>query len=278
MKNNKFENFNELFIDNLYKLKVMNDLMKKGLVPVIRNGKLIMYSVRLNEKFDDLRKSILKELSEIYTLYGIFDMYNIAHFNSAWSHVISLNQMTLSDVQKYRLRFEKKGKNINEYLTTEGVNLSSYDNIDECVYDYLIKSGFKACTIEEYPRIYQIMNEIGESINLDFITDYLCQFVSIDYNYSDEIVVSTKSAGISSNETFKEKNLSIEQRIELLKELYNCFEISKLKDYRLSSHRFETLELARRNTEIINTEGFQSLINTVVSNKKTFKNKIKVKK
>lgn len=130
------------FTGDLNKSKTMNDLMQKGLVPVIENEELVVYSVKLNDKFYKLRKFILKELSEICTLQGIYDTSSNLYFNSATRQIISCKAMSKTQIEQYILQFE-----------------------NESLRDFLRTKNLKEITIKKYPKLYQIMNGMKESIN-----------------------------------------------------------------------------------------------------------------
>ena len=265
----KFENdlliFNEM-MHGFEKADIMNEIKTRRIVPIIRNGKLAYLQVNINENFYDLKHRILNDLSINYTIYGIYDVYNVHFFNTPYSAFESLRPITLEDAKKYRL---------SEGLSSN-YDISKYKSVDDEVYHYLNNNGFKACTIKNYPRLYQIMNVIEDKIDLAFIIKYLCQYIKIDYDYCDkfEYRVVHNDELMNGFETSKEKLLSEEERIQLLNELFNCFDICDCKKINYIKDREVVLKLAKRNTDIINSNGFKSLMSNIIPN---IKNKLKVR-
>ena len=264
MNMNAFENdlnFFKKMSDEFDKSSIINKIMEQGIVPIINNGRLVFYQIKPNSIFNDLKNELKTNLSEFYTIYGVYDVYNVHSFNTPSSHFVSLRSITLDDAKKY-----------------QGFNKLSEDKGNdklESVYNYLMKNGFKACTIQNYPRLYQIMNAIEEKIDLDFMTKNLCKYINTDYNYDDVIKVEilSKNYIVSDWETSKEEELNKDERVEMLNKLYNCFNIYKLDNYDYKENKQLVLDFARRNTDILNSEGFKALADSI-----TPKGKVMIKK
>lgn len=262
---NAFENnlnFFKKMSNEFDKSSIINQIMEQGIVPIIDNDKLVFYQIKPNSNFYDLRNKLKNDLSEFYTIYGVYDVYNVHSFNTPSSQFVSLRSITLEDAKKY-----------------QGFNKLSEDKGNdklESVYNYLLKNGFKACTIQNYPRLYQIMNVIEEKIDLDFIAKKLCKYINTDYNYDDVIkveILSKKNYLVSDWETSKEEELNKDERVEMLNKLYNCFNIYKLDNYDYKENEQLILDFARRNTDILNSEGFKVLTDSVSP-----KSKVMIKK
>ena len=140
---NAFENdlnFFKKMSDEFDKSSIINKIMEQGIVPIINNGRLVFYQIKPNSNFNDLKNELKTNLSEFYTIYGVYDVYNVHSFNTPSSHFVSLRSITLDDAKKY-----------------QGFNKLSEDKGNdklESVYNYLMKNEFKACTIQNYPRLY----------------------------------------------------------------------------------------------------------------------------
>lgn len=248
---NTFEgdlNFFNKMIADFDEASIINEIMKQGIVPIINNSKLVSYQIKPNSKFDELKNSLLNELSEFYTIFGVYDIYNVHIFNTSYSHFVSLAPISIEDAKRYQCFNELSEDVGNDKL--------------EFVYNYLKSEGFKACTIQNYPRLYQIMNLMNEKIDLDIIAKTLCKFINTDYDYNDVMttkILSKTSDFVSDWETSKEEKLTLDQRIEMINKLYSCLDITKLDNYDYKDNKELVLSFACRNTEILNSVGFRDL-------------------
>jgi len=84
-----------------------------------------------------------------------------------------------------------------------------------------------------------------------------------NYNYADTLTVY----GINSNETSKERDLSKNEKINYIKEIIESLDIKEFDSRIYGFDKDILIELAKRNTDIISTEGYNELSRILSKNK-----------
>ena len=122
----------------------------------------------------------------------------------------------------------------------------------------------------KYSKLYQLMESMEKCIDLSIIIGCLCEYLSINYNYANTLTVY----GINLNETSKEKKVYQKiKKIDCTRKLIESLDF-EIVDSRIYGFDKDILiELTKRNTEIISTEGYNELSRILSKNKSKILNK-----
>lgn len=174
--------------DELRKSSIINEIISGGFMPIIKNDDIIVFRVKKTPEFCKLKSSIFEELSEEVIYKGFYNMQNVFYFNTLSSHFVSLNMITREDIKEYRFDYEKNGRSIVQLLIDEKCYIDEF-NIDESLYNYLVKNQYHICKVMKYSKLYQLMKSMDKGIDLNIIIGCLCEYLDINYNYADTLTV-----------------------------------------------------------------------------------------
>ncbi len=229
-------------------LIVINELENRKIFPIIEEEKLVFNKIcynfdddffkYLDEKLGIMHKNI-EEYSDIKEKTYLLDMFGI---NKLEEKIIGYYEFV-----------ELADKN-SEYQKFFKMMSNSYSR-------NIKKYKFKIITYIEHPKIYLIIKSMIDSFDLSKIYLNLCQFLYLDNNLLND---KTYLYQVCKDFNKKEKNLSIGEKKELINLIYSKINIDKITEFDLNIDN-EIInickDIAKRNTNILNTQVFRSILN-----------------
>lgn len=260
-------------------------LRKKSLVPILKDGKLYIYKIIIDQEFSTLRK---KYEANFYDSYKVLQL-NDHEFNASFSEkMIDHHQPSVSELVEYlglndiATRKEFWEKNAQEVEVKVQIDKEMYakcyrkEEPDE-VFKRVAKS-YLVCVLKRKSKLSAIMDLIENNhyFNLDFIASTMCQFFNlgtVNFSASTKDTLKENEAKIRSmSYSDKEKELWDKDKIAIVKEIYNSLnimcifseEIDKISDFRMQlMENCETdnikdviINFATHNSDILENSAF----------------------
>ncbi len=280
--------FNEDF-DNRKKIDFFNSLRKDGLLALISNDYINMYKVKSNDKLEKLILDIKNNFDEIYSILFIRDdkfMNEVINnsYNPFFKNMVSYHPTTKEEIYDYYDLFDKS--NIDKFYEENSISIENNLVIDDKMSTTILKKesidetinriadNRVTCLFKKNSKLAEILLSIDNYFNLDFIAQIVCQFLnSIDVDFS-----SNQFKSLDSNEdrimlmkyTVKENSLSYEEKIMIVKDILNAFDIeciySKKVEELLNTDNQLLLEYAKHNTYILENSEFTKIYNEIINN------------
>lgn len=280
--------FNEDF-DNRKKIDFFNSLRKDGLLAFIDNDYINMYKVKSNDKLEKLILDIKNRFDEIYSILFIKDDKFMnetinSSYNPFFKNMVSYHPTTKEEIYDYYGLDDKS--NMDKFYEENSISIENNLVIDDKMSTTILKKesidetinriadNRITCLFKKNSKLAEILLSIDNYFNLDFIAQIVCQFLnSIDVDFS-----SNQFKSLDSNEdriklmkyTSKENSLSYEEKIRIIKEILNTFDIeclySKKVEELFNTDNQLLLEYAKHNTYILENSEFTKIYNEIINN------------
>ncbi len=239
---NEFHRQNEI-ADRIY------DLRKKEILPIVKDGKLMIYKVNVTYSIGKLQKYLKDNFVETYSSVILSkklreERLEGASYSPILKDMINYHQASNEEfITYFNLNDEVHQKeftdeNAQDVEVTVPIDDTFFSKVYrketfEEILDRLVPN-YVTCTYERKSKLLVLLNYIqyGKYFNLDFIANTINEFLTnrkdkLHFNYTEEInTIELKEdaiEGMSFND--KEKSLSTEEKINILKEIFASLDI-----------------------------------------------------
>jgi len=301
--NNEFQRKREI-------AQAIYEFRKKGLVPILKDGKLLIYKISTSEKFSELQNYYASNFFDIYSSLILDNQKfrsDLCRFSylPLFKDMINYHQASQDDIiEHFNLDNETNRKKfleqnaqevevhipVNDEIYTKGYRKETIEEVVKRVaHNYVV------CNFKRRSKLSEVMCFINYNnyINLDFIASIICKFLystDIDF-YSSEVKVLEHDEDKIKSMKFsdKEQLLSEDDKILIIKEIFNslniecvcCEEIDKISDFQLkcmANSKLDNLkniiiDFASHNSDILENSVFSDTYYRITSKSKVLEKK-----
>ena len=296
---NEFHRQNEI-ADRIY------DLRKKEILPIVKDGKLMIYKVNVTYSIGKLQKYLKDNFVETYSSVILSkklreERLEGASYSPILKDMINYHQASKEEfITYFNLNDEV---NQNEFTDENAQDVEVTVPIDDTFFGKVYRKetfeeildrlvpNYVTCTYERKSKLLVLLNYIqyGKYFNLDFIANMLNEFLTnrkdkLHFNYTEDVnTIEVKEDAIEEmNFNDKEKSLSEEEKINILKEIFasldiECIysnDIDKISNIEIagiinssdSNFKDPFIKFAMHNTDILENSEVAHVFNKIMEN------------
>lgn len=300
LKNNIWENEHKL-------AEFKYNIRKKGMLPILKDGNLIIYKISRKQEFYELSSYYRDNMIDIYNKIVLNDQKFKSDLCKSsylpfFNNMLNYRPSTTEEIYE---KFHLNDKQIREdFIKENAQEMEIHIPIDDITYTKSyrkediqeilkrISQNYVTCIFKRPSKVSAIINFIGikNYFNLDFIASQVVQFLyskMVDFSNGTNIISEEQMEIEKMRFTDKEQSLSDDEKIKILKnikDVFNiecvcCEEFSKISDLQLESilgtnSREMIINFAKHNTNILYNKDFSPIYNKIISsNSKTLTKK-----
>lgn len=285
-------------------INLKNYYSKKNVVPIMVNGTLYFYKISFKQPcYDQLKNEYEEELSSIeskivddneyFLYYAPYAKY--AHLRYNTEKVLKMRSSTSKELEKY-LNIDENDK--DKFIKENAKDIKIKVPIDnECWKEVFRKEHFdeiierlanstRVLEIKYKSKIYELMGNLNNNIDLEFIATVLYEFIINKYKDFSSGMIVTKESIHKVKLNSKERNLALNSKYKIIKNIYNllnieCVYSKKIDDIQdfeyknfLGSKEI-LIKIAINNSNILFNSEFSKIYRNIVSEKE-FVNSVKM--
>lgn len=280
--------------------KFKNNLREEGLVPILRDGKIIVYEVVGTEKLDELISNFEENMFDIYSVVVLdnerfrSDLCRSSYIPS-FRNMIKYRPSTKEEIWENFNLNDEKCKNdfllknarevevhipVAEKMYTKGYKIEEIDEVIE-----RITSNYVTCIYKRPSKLSKIVSFINleNFIDLDYIAELIYGFLydkKISFRTRTNILPSENLELAQITFTDKEKSLTEEEKIAIIRDIISAFsvecvyseDVDKVSKFQLENifgtkSREFVIDFARHNTDLLDNSEFTDTYHKIMHSK-----------
>lgn len=277
-----------------------DNLRKKGLVPILRDGKINVYKVVRTEKLSELISNFKENMFDIYNVVVLDNERFRAELCRSSCIPFFRNMLKFRPSTKEEIweSFNLNDENCrNDFLLNNAREIEIHISIDEKIYtkgyrreeiDEVIEritSNYVTCVHKRPSKLSKIASFINlkNFIDLDYIAELIYLFLyekNVSFGTRTNILPTEYWELAQMQFTDKEKSLTEEEKIAVIRDIISAFSvecvysesIDEISEFQLESifgtkSREFVIDFAKHNTDLLDNSEFTDTYHKIIHSK-----------